>query len=443
MRKSIEKFILGKGAPEPFLFLSSECASPGVVCSSPLLPTYGFSSILLEIMDTFVDWVREDHGVTLLGIIFGTLALYIGLRYMLPRLARRLVHARGGELDLVERDEKTARLGQVLVRGSAPVLFVGAVLAALLVSPVNLQEQWDAIVDWLRQHGPPLLLILVIFAIAYIALRRIVPSLVRRAVLARARDVEDEELKQRAETLSSVLLNTAIVILLTVGLFMVLAELGVNIGPALAGFGVVGIAVGFGAQSLVKDVISGLFILLENQYAVGDVVKVANTTGVVQEINLRRTVLRDLDGIVHSIPNGEITVASNYTKDWSRVNMNIRVSYQEDLDHVIAVVNKVGQEMAGEPYWGSIMLTPPQVLRVDAFEDSGIAIKIIGDTKQMKQWEIMGELRKRLKKRFDEEGIEIPWPHTKVFFGEPLVHRRDKEVEGTERDGERFPHTRE
>jgi small-conductance mechanosensitive channel len=225
-----------------------------------------------------------------------------------------------------------------------------------------------------------------------------------------------------------VLVKTSMAIIAAVALFMVLAEVGINIAPALAGLGVVGIAVGFGAQSLIKDLIAGLFILLENQYSVGDVVKVAGITGVVQEINLRRTVLRDLDGIVHSVPNGEITVASNYTQEWSRVNMNISVGYGEDLDHVIEVINRLCRDMADEPYWGSMMLTPPQVLRVDAFEDSGIAIKILGDTKPIKQWEIMGEMRRRIKRVFDEEGIEIPWPHTKVFFGEPLEHRRATEA---------------
>ncbi len=197
----------------------------------------------------------------------------------------------------------------------------------------------------------------------------------------------------------------------------------------LAGLGIVGIAVGFGAQSLVRDFIGGIFILMENQFSVGDWVQVAGVSGMVEEINLRRTVLRDLDGTVHSIPNGRITVASNYTKEWARVNMNISVGYGEDLDHVMEVLNRIGQEMTEDPYWGSIMLSPVRALRVDNFGDSGIDIRLLGDTKQMKQWEIMGELRRRIKRVFDEEGIEIPWPHTKVYFGEPLEHRRAGETE--------------
>jgi small conductance mechanosensitive channel len=185
----------------------------------------------------------------------------------------------------------------------------------------------------------------------------------------------------------------------------------------LAGLGVAGIAIGFGAQSLVRDLINGIFILLENQYGIGDVVTAAGISGLVEEVNLRRTILRDLDGIVHTIPNGEIRIASNFTKDYSRVNLNIPVAYGEDLDHVIAVINRIGKELAQDPAWQDLILKPPQVLRVDNFGDSGIEIKVLGDTRPIRQWDVMGELRRRLKKVFDEEGIEIPWPHTKVYFG--------------------------
>jgi len=289
--------------------------------------------------------------------------------------------------------------------------------------------EWSKVTDWLNTHGWKILLIVAVAAVIYLLLRRLIPPILRRMVTARMRGQEEEEIKQRVDTLSRVLVGTGLLIIIIVVLFTILAEVGVNIAPALAGVGIVGIAIGFGAQSLVKDFISGLFILLENQYSVGDVVKIADIAGIVEEINLRRTVLRDLDGIVHSVPNGEIRVASNYTKEWSRVNLNISVGYGEDLDHVIEVVNRIGKEMAEDPDWGPLMLTPPQVLRVDAFEDSGIAIKILGDTKPIQQWAVMGELRKRIKKVFDEEGIEIPWPHTKVYFGGPLQQQMARTVE--------------
>ena len=212
--------------------------------------------------------------------------------------------------------------------------------------------------------------------------------------------------------------------------FMVLSELEIEIAPILAGVGVAGLAIGFGAQSLVKDLLAGLFIIMENQYRVGDVVKIADVAGLVEDINLRRTVLRDLDGIVHVVPNGEIRVASNFTKEWSRVNLNVSVAYGEDLDRVIPVINRVGKELAEDPEWAPLILKPPQVLRVDNLGESGVDIKILGDTKPIRQWDVMGELRKRLKKAFDEEGIEIPWPHTKVYFGNlPPYVSGTKEVE--------------
>jgi small-conductance mechanosensitive channel len=289
--------------------------------------------------------------------------------------------------------------------------------------------EWSKVTDWLNIHGWKILGIIVVAIVIYLLLRRLIPPILRRAVSSRMQGQPEEEIKKRADTLSGVLVGISAVLIGIVALFTILAEVGVNIAPALAGMGIAGIAIGFGAQSLVKDYLSGLFILLENQYRVGDVVRIADIAGLVEEVTLRRTVLRDLDGIVHSVPNGEIKVASNFTKEWSRVNMNISVGYGEDLDHVIEVVNRIGKEMAEDPDWSPLMLTPPQVLRVDAFEDSGIAIKILGDTKPIQQWAVMGELRRRIKKVFDEEGIEIPWPHTKVYFGGPLEQQMAGVVE--------------
>ena len=226
----------------------------------------------------------------------------------------------------------------------------------------------------------------------------------------------EEESSKRGETLSRVLVGTGQLVVLLMATFIVLSEL-VNIAPILAGVGVAGIAIGFGAQSLVKDVVNGLFIVFENQYRVGDWVRIADVDGLVEDVNLRRTVLRDFSGAVHTVPNGEIRVATDYTKDWSRVNFNVSVAYGEDLDHVISVINRVGKELSEDPEWAPSFLTPPQALGVDKLGDSGIEIKILGETKPMRPWAIMRELRLRLKKAFDKEGIEIPWPHMKVYFG--------------------------
>jgi small-conductance mechanosensitive channel len=276
---------------------------------------------------------------------------------------------------------------------------------------------WTPFINWLIEHGPRILLIIVVAVVLYFILRHFVPIMVKRTISRTMVGKPKLAIKKRATTLSNVFIQTGMVFVGVVALFMIISELGINIAPALAGLGVAGIAVGFGAQNLVKDLFNGVLILLENHYGVGDFVRIAGIDGLVEDISLRRTVIRDLDGIVHSIPNGEISVASNYTKEWSRVNLNISVGYGENLDRVIEVINRVCKEMAEDPDWAPLILKAPQVLRVDNLGDSGIDIKILGETKPLCQWEVMGELRLRLKKVFDEEGIEIPWPHTKVFFG--------------------------
>jgi small conductance mechanosensitive channel len=180
---------------------------------------------------------------------------------------------------------------------------------------------------------------------------------------------------------------------------------------------VAGIAIGFGAQNLVRDFLAGVFVILEDQYRVGDVVRIAGIAGLVEDINLRRTILRDLDGIVHVVPNGEVRTASNFTKEKSRVNLDIVVAYKEDLDRVIEVLNRVGKELSEDPYFGPLITQPIQVLGVNEFQDSGIAIKVLGETRPIRQWEVAREFRKRVKKAFDQEGIEIPFPHRTIYWG--------------------------
>ena len=275
---------------------------------------------------------------------------------------------------------------------------------------------WDPVVSWLLGHGVRILFILAVGAGLWFCLRKFVPSLLHNAI-KRTKGESKEGIKKRTDTLVGVLMGTGKVLIVLVIVFMILSEFDINITPILAGLGIAGIAVGFGAQYLIRDLIAGIFVILENQYRVGDVAKVADIAGLVEEVNLRKTVLRDLDGIVHHVPNGEIRVASNYSRHFSRVNLNIPVAYGEDLDHVIEVINRVGKELAKDKIFRPMIIGAPQVLRVDKFGDSAIEIKVLGETKPIKQWDVMGELRKRIKKAFDEEGIEIPWPHVKVYFG--------------------------
>jgi small-conductance mechanosensitive channel len=299
-----------------------------------------------------------------------------------------------------------------LLRVAWFIIIIFAVWLAVLAVLGIWGLEVSAATGWLGAHGWRIVLIIVFAMLAVIAMGEIVPRIIVRT-LARRPDETKDEVKKRSDTLSGVLGGTVQVFIIFIAIFMILSELKIDIGPILAGAGVVGIAIGFGAQSLVKDLVAGLFVIIENQYRVGDVVKIADVSGIVENINLRRTVLRDLDGIVHTIPNGEIRVASNFTKDWSRVNLNISVGYGEDLDRVISVINRVGQELAADPAWAPLIISAPKVLRVDNLGDSGIDIKILGDTKPIRQWDVMGELRLRLKKAFDAEGIEIPWPHKK------------------------------
>jgi len=273
---------------------------------------------------------------------------------------------------------------------------------------------------WLEGSGIRILIIIAIAVALYLVLRHLIPMLIKKAVAQRMKGELEEEIKKRSDTLCALLTKIALGIIVILALVTILPEFGINITGMLVGLGIVGIAVGFGAQSLIKDYLSGIFILLEDQYDVGDVVRVAGIAGLVEEVGLRRTVLRDLDGIVHSISNGEIKAASNFTKGYSRVNLNVSVGYGEDLDRVIKVINRVCKGMAEEPKWNADFITTPQVLRVNNLGDSGIDIKILGDTKPIKQWAVMGELRLRLKRTFDAEGIEIPWPHTKVYFGNAI-----------------------
>ena len=268
---------------------------------------------------------------------------------------------------------------------------VATALAAIIMSRQGASKMitTETIQAWILQHGIIVLIIIAVSFIVYRLLRLVIPEIVERSIKVRGKGKRArEELQKRTHTLSSILSSTSAALIGLIALFMLLSEVGLNITPLLASAGVIGIAIGFGAQSLIKDVLNGLFILMEDQYNKGDVVKVAGISGIVEDINLKRTVLRDLDGIVHSIPNGEITTSSNYTRDWSRVNLDVPVAYGEDLDRVIEVINRVGNELTKDKYFGPKIIAAPQVLRVNNFGDSGIDIKILGDTKPLTQWEV-------------------------------------------------------
>ncbi|MEA2631904.1 MAG: moderate conductance mechanosensitive channel [Chloroflexota bacterium] len=292
-----------------------------------------------------------------------------------------------------------------------------------------------------------LLPILVIIVAAIIALRLaslfvhgVVKALLdREATEGTAQELSAVELTKRMQTLDTLVGNTLQFFIVVIAGLMILGKAGLDIGPAVAGLGVVGIAVGFGAQSLVRDYLNGALILIENQYAKGDVIRIAGVAGSVEDFTLRRTTLRDLDGVVHTVPNGEIHVASNLTRVWSRINQDVTVAYGTDIDKAIEVVDNVGREMAGDPVWKRRVLEAPRVERVGALGEYGITLKVLGTVRAADQWAAAGDFRKRLLEAFKEHGIEIPRPQRVVLARDPLgaidlkpAPDQDDLAEGTE-----------
>jgi small conductance mechanosensitive channel len=240
---------------------------------------------------------------------------------------------------------------------------------------------------------------------------------VRRA-LEQDSDESRVEREKRVETLSRVLRLTVNIAIWSVACIMALKEIGYDVGPLIAGAGVVGLAIGFGAQNLVRDVITGLFMLLENQVRVGDVAVINGQGGAVEEVNLRTIVLRDLEGTVHIFPNGVITSLSNKTRDYSCYVFEIGVAYKEDTDHVVELIKKISAEMQEDENFGPSMIEAIEIFGVDKFADSAVVIKGRVKTKVGDQWKIGREANRRIKKLFDAEGVEIPFPHMTIYAGE-------------------------
>ena len=264
--------------------------------------------------------------------------------------------------------------------------------------------------------------ILLVIIAAYIGVRLLRLALHRvEAILVRA-GIASETVPgaamMRVRTLMSVLWTIAVGLIWFVAALTVLGQMGVNIAPILASAGVVGLAVGFGAQNLVKDLVSGFFLILENQIRVGDIAVINGTGGLVEAITFRTIVLRDLSGVVHVFPNGSVNTLANMTKDWSAYVLDIGVAYKEDTDHVIEVMRKVAEEMRGEPTYAAAMIEPIEIFGVDSFADSAVIIKARLKTRPLRQYMVGREYRRRLKKFFDAEGIEMPFPHRTLTMGQ-------------------------
>ncbi|OGI10573.1 MAG: hypothetical protein A2Y40_04500 [Candidatus Margulisbacteria bacterium GWF2_35_9] len=268
-----------------------------------------------------------------------------------------------------------------------------------------------------------ILQILFLLLVGFLALQGskfIIHKLKEEAVnrMGKFRKVSKGETEKRATTLASLSQKTINIAIFVIISMMILTALGIDIKPILGGVGILGLAVGFGAQNLVRDIISGLFLIFEDQIRVGDVAIINGTGGLVEQVNLRITVLRGLDGTVHIFPNGMITTLSNMTHDYSFYLMDIGVAYKENVDNVIEVIKQLGTEMEADENYGKFILEPMEILGLDKFADSAIIIKARIKTVPIQQWFIGREFNRRMKNRFDELGIEIPFPHMTFYFGD-------------------------
>jgi len=258
--------------------------------------------------------------------------------------------------------------------------------------------------------------ILVVAVVAWLVMRIVIRRWRARTQrkLKETTDLVDRARAQRLETIARTFSTVTALTILAISIVMGLAVWGVPIAPIVASLSVVGIAIGFGAQDFVKDVIAGLFVLIEDQYAIGDVVELAGVSGTVVEIRLRTTVLRGLDGSVYHIPNGAVRVATNLTYEYSSVVIDVAVAYEESVDRAIAVITDEAALLADDPDWGPRLIEQPTVLGVDELADSGVIVRVVMTTDPDERWTVKREFLRRIKNRLDAEGIEIPYPHITI-----------------------------
>jgi small conductance mechanosensitive channel len=358
-------------------------------------------------------WKRIFSGQAEWTYVLAALAVVTALSWLGARLARRATAAAmtGVIGDSPLRQSPLVR-GPLRLVSSAAFLLIFAVLLFPALELTGLQPRTGPhlreLSAWSYAKGLPLLLTIVI---CY-ALVRITGLLVTRFEheLNRGTSLDALERAKRARTLGSVINKVVTTTLASVTLLMVLTAFGVNIAPVLTGAGILGLAVGFGAQTLVRDVISGFFLILEDQVRVGDAAAINGVAGTVEALNLRTIVLRDGEGTVHVFPNGAIQTLANRSKDFSYYVIDLGVSYRDDPDRIAAILVRIGAEMQADPAFAPWILEPVEILGVDAFRDWSVVLKLRIKTVPLKQWDVGREFRKRLRRRFNEAGIEVPFP---------------------------------
>jgi len=286
-----------------------------------------------------------------------------------------------------------------------------------------LAQQVDKVQEWMLLELPVIfgliIGLLVVLRIAKYAIKRFNKTLLKHAV--KKEKVDALEAEKRINTLMGIVWDIVKIIMIAIVAMILLQKIGVNIAPILASAGIIGLAVGFGAQELVKDFISGFFILLENQVRTGDIAIINGTSGLVEDIRLRTITLRDLSGVVHIFQNGKIDSLSNRTKVWSAAVFDIGVAYKEDAQQVMDIMKTTGEQLKLDPEFQDKIIEPIEILGLDQFADSAQVIKARLKTKPSMQWIVTREYNKRLKVAFDNENIEIPFPHTTIYWGEKIA----------------------
>ena len=340
------------------------------------------------------------------------LALALLLAWLLGRYGAKLLNALG-RLTPTGRDDRFFQALGFLWWGVVVLLALSYLAHTLSWTLEPLASWGKALVGWLGSRGLAILAVAGLTFAAY----RLIPLL-----LAQLPEAEGELTREtvRRKTLRVVAESVLRITVLVLGGLFLLSNLGFNVTALLAGAGVVGLAVSFAAQNLVRDFINGFFILLEDQYGVGDIVQIGGLGGRVERFNLRITVLRDLEGRVHFIPNSEVRQVTVLTQEWSRAVVDVGVAYKEDLDRVLEVFRDEVVRFHQDPEWQDRFTEPPEVLGVQNLDQSAVVIRVLFSTKPAEQWAVAREFRRRIKNRLDREGIEIPYPHQKLYFGEPL-----------------------
>lgn len=343
--------------------------------------------------------------------------------------ARQEFRERADRLQQLQRQRQVLLTEQIAALEAAREKRAAAESAALILSDLKNPFALQNVLQWLLDHGVKIIVILLgmlfLRSMAAVVTQRIVNILVQRGVRG-----SKEERADRAHTLAGVFHNAASLAITIGGILMMCEEVGIAVGPLMGGAAVLGLAVAFGAQNLIRDYFYGFMILLENQYKINDVLQIGTVSGQVERITLRMTVLRDIEGRVHFIPNGKIETVTNMTHGWSRALFDIRIGFESNADQVMALLLELAAELRLDEKFGPLITDDAEMLGVNSFDDSGVTIRFFIKTKPLKQWAVRRELLRRIKQAFDERGIKIPYPHRTIYHHSAPAEEDDRDQSG-------------